>query len=332
MTSRYATAKMTRYDHHSPETRSVMRSNIGRRDYAAWISCRSRGGRVIDVPTSLAGPYCTEVLAALGADVIKVEPPAGDEARTWGPPFWNGESTMFLAMNAGKRSVALELRERGADVVLRLVERADVFVQSLRPGLQPKSASTQRRCARGTLASSTARSRRSAAQAPGPRGRDTTRSLRPRAEWFRDRRAGQQGVRVSVSLVNQGTGMWAALGVLAALMERERTGEGRTLDVSLYETAIAYMAYHVTGYLGSGRARADGDGVSVDRAVPGLPHRRRRGHGGRGQRPAVRSALRGARAARASGRRALRVNPARVENREVLVPLSRHRVPHEGHG
>ncbi len=59
-------------------------------------------------------------------------------------------------------------------------------------------------------------------------------------------------MRVGVSLVDQGTGMWAALGVLAALMERERTGEGRALDVSLYETAIAYMAYHVTGYLGSG--------------------------------------------------------------------------------
>ena len=92
------------------------------------------GVRVIDVTTSLAGPYCTEVLAALGADVVKVEPPkAGDEARSWGPPFWNGESTMFLAMNAGKRSVALDLR-RGLDVLLRLADGADVFIQSLRPG------------------------------------------------------------------------------------------------------------------------------------------------------------------------------------------------------
>src|SRR3954454_10251805 len=90
------------------------------------------GMRVVDVTTSLAGPYCTEVLAALGADVVKVEPPAvGDEARTWGPPFAkNGESTMFLAMNAGKRSLGLDLR-RGRDVLLRLVDRADVFVQSL---------------------------------------------------------------------------------------------------------------------------------------------------------------------------------------------------------
>ena len=89
---------------------------------------------MIDVTTSLAGPYCTEVLAALGADVIKIEPiDGGDEARAWGPPFWNGESTMFLAMNAGKRSVTLDLRA-GLDVLLRLADDADVFVQSLRPG------------------------------------------------------------------------------------------------------------------------------------------------------------------------------------------------------
>ena len=61
-----------------------------------------RGIRVVDVTTSLAGPYCTEVLAALGADVVKIEPPStGDEARTWGPPFWDGESTLFLTVNAG---------------------------------------------------------------------------------------------------------------------------------------------------------------------------------------------------------------------------------------
>ena len=94
-----------------------------------------RGIRVVDVTTSLAGPYCTEVLAALGADVVKIEPPGvGDEARTWGPPWWEGESTLFLTVNAGKRSVCVDLR-RGNDVMLRLVDGADVLVQSLRPGL-----------------------------------------------------------------------------------------------------------------------------------------------------------------------------------------------------
>ena len=92
---------------------------------------------MVDVTTSIAGPYCAEILSALGADVVKVErPDTGDDGRAWGPPFWNGESAMFLAVNAGKRSLAVSLRdERGRAAVQRLADRADVFLQSLRPGL-----------------------------------------------------------------------------------------------------------------------------------------------------------------------------------------------------
>ena len=81
-----------------------------------------RGVRVVDVTTSIAGPYCAQILAALGADVIKVERPGtGDDARAWGPPFWEGESPMFLSANAGKRSLACSLREpAGREVILRL--------------------------------------------------------------------------------------------------------------------------------------------------------------------------------------------------------------------
>src|SRR5262249_13309734 len=90
-----------------------------------------------DVTTSIAGPYCAEILGALGAEVIKVErPDTGDDGRAWGPPFWNGQSAMFLAVNAGKRSLAVSLRgERGREVVRSIAEGADVFLQSLRPGL-----------------------------------------------------------------------------------------------------------------------------------------------------------------------------------------------------
>src|SRR6476469_5119679 len=96
-----------------------------------------QGTRVLDVTTSIAGPYCAQILAALGADVIKVErPDTGDDGRAWGPPFWEGEGTMFLSANAGKRSLALSLRDpRGRDALHRLVGRADVFLQSLRPAL-----------------------------------------------------------------------------------------------------------------------------------------------------------------------------------------------------
>jgi crotonobetainyl-CoA:carnitine CoA-transferase CaiB-like acyl-CoA transferase len=211
------------------------------------------GVRVIDVTTSLAGPYCTEVLAALGADVIKVEPPAaGDEARSWGPPFWDGESTMFLAMNAGKRSLALDLR-RGLDVLLRLADGADVFIQSLRPGAAE---------ARGFGADAVrARNPRLVYATIGAFGREGPWSTRPGYDPLAQAAGGVlsvtgeeggPGVRVGVSLIDQSTGVWAALGIVAALHERERTGEGRTIDVSLYETALALLSYQLTGYLGSG--------------------------------------------------------------------------------
>src|SRR6478735_6698379 len=92
------------------------------------------GVRVVDVTTSYAGPTCTQLLGALGAEVIKIEPPSGDEARLWGPPFAHGLGTLFVAANSGKRSVAVDLR-RGNEVVQRIVDSADVFIQSLRPGL-----------------------------------------------------------------------------------------------------------------------------------------------------------------------------------------------------
>jgi crotonobetainyl-CoA:carnitine CoA-transferase CaiB-like acyl-CoA transferase len=226
------------------------------------------GIRVVDVTTSLAGPYCTEVLAALGADVVKIEPPGiGDEARTWGPPFWGSESTIFLTVNAGKRSVCIDLR-RGRDVVHRLVDRADVFVQSLRPGLAEEHG----------LGPEELRAR-------NPRlVYCSIRSFGPTGPW-RDRpgydplaqaaggiisvtgEPGRDGVRAGVSVADQGTGMWAALGILASLHERRQTGDGREVDVSLYETALGYMAYHLTGFLGAGLVPA-GRGTAFPSIAP----------------------------------------------------------------
>ena len=94
------------------------------------------GIRVVDVTSSLAGPTCTEILGALGADVVKIEHPGrGDEARDWGPRFFEGGSVMFFAANASKRSLALDVKDpRGKEALLRLVDGADVFVQSMRAG------------------------------------------------------------------------------------------------------------------------------------------------------------------------------------------------------
>ena len=227
-----------------------------------------RGIRVVDVTTSLAGPYCTEVLAALGADVVKIEPPGvGDEARTWGPPWWEGESTLFLTVNAGKRSVCVDLR-RGNDVMVRLLDGADVLVQSLRPGLADE---------RG-LGAQELRARNPRLVYCSIRSFGRTGPWRDRPGYDPLAQAaggivsvtgepGRDGVRAGVSVSDQGTGMWAAIGILAALHERERTGEGREVDVSLYETALGYMAYHLTGFLGAGAVPAP-HGTAFPSIVP----------------------------------------------------------------
>jgi formyl-CoA transferase/CoA:oxalate CoA-transferase len=211
--------------------------------------------RILDLTTSIAGPYCAEILAALGADVVKVErPDTGDDGRAWGPPFWNGESAMFLAVNAGKRSLAVSLRdERGREAVLRLAEHADVFLQSLRPGLVEVLG----------LGAETVRARNDRLVYCSLGAYGKVGPLRHEAGYDALMQAagglismtgepGHSGVRVGSSLIDMGTGMWAALGILAALLERERTGQGAVVDTSLYETSLAYIGYHLVGYLADG--------------------------------------------------------------------------------
>ena len=212
------------------------------------------GIRVVDVTSSLAGPTSTQLLAALGADVVKVEPLAGDHARAWGPPFWDGEGAMFLASNAGKRSLSLDLGDpRGLEALLRLADRADVLVQSLRPGA----------AAGHGFGPDVVRGRNprlvyctiGAFGAVGPlSGQPGYDPLLQAASGIMSVTGenGRPPVRVGVSLIDLGTGVWAALGVLAALAERERTGVGRALDVSLYETALSLLSYQLVGFLGTG--------------------------------------------------------------------------------
>jgi crotonobetainyl-CoA:carnitine CoA-transferase CaiB-like acyl-CoA transferase len=207
------------------------------------------GVRVVDVTSSLAGPYCTEILGALGADVIKVEhPERGDEARAWGAPFWQGSSVMFYAANLNKRSLALDLK-RGRDVLLRLVDGADVFLQSLRPG-------TARRLGFGPE-ELRGRNPRLVYCDIGAFGRVGPLRDRPGYDPLLQAFGGlvsvtgeqdRPGVRVGASVVDQGTGLWAALGIVAAL----HAGGGRTVDVSLFETVVALLPYQLTSYLHDG--------------------------------------------------------------------------------
>jgi crotonobetainyl-CoA:carnitine CoA-transferase CaiB-like acyl-CoA transferase len=213
------------------------------------------GVRVLDVTTSLAGPFCAEILGALGADVLKVErPDTGDNGRSWGPPFWNGESAMFLSVNAGKRSLAVSLRDgRGREAVLRLAENSDVFVQSLRPGLAERvglgADAVRARNPRLVYCSIGAYGR------VGPLrdepGYDALMQAAGGLISMTGERGGR-GARVGSSLVDLGTGVWAALGITVALLEREKSGSGAVVDTSLYASALSAIGYHLVGYLADG--------------------------------------------------------------------------------
>ena len=213
------------------------------------------GFRVLDLTNSLAGPYCTQILAALGAEVVKVEhPQRGDETRQWGPPFVDGEGAIFLAANAGKRSLALNFHDdAGKEVLYRLADRADVVVQSLRPGHAEKIGfgAEQLRARNPRLVYASIGAFGTVGPNSGKAGYDPLMQAAGGIISVTGE-ADRPGVRVGVSMIDQTTGMWAAIGILAALWERDRTGEGRVVDVSLYESTLGLVAYHLVGYLGAG--------------------------------------------------------------------------------
>jgi formyl-CoA transferase/CoA:oxalate CoA-transferase len=225
---------------------------------------------VLELGNFIAAPTAGRLLAEFGADVVKVErPDTGDDGRAWGPPFWDGESAMFLAVNADKRSLAVSLSDpRGRDVVQRLVDGSDVFVQSLRPGLAERLG----------LGPDALRSRnpRLVYCSIGAYGRVGPLATEPGYDALMQAAGGlismtgepgRPGVRVGSSLIDMGTGMWSALGVVAALLERKRTGEGATVDTSLYETALGYVGYHLVGYLADGTVPT-GQGTTFPMVAP----------------------------------------------------------------
>jgi crotonobetainyl-CoA:carnitine CoA-transferase CaiB-like acyl-CoA transferase len=236
---------------------------------------------------------------------------------------------MFLSANAGKRSLAVSLREpAGRDVVLRLARTSDVFLQSLRPGLAERLG----------LGPEDVRARnpRLVYCSVGAYGR--TGPLREEPGYDALMQAagglismtgepGRPGVRVGSSLIDQGTGMWAALGVLAALMERERTGEGSVVDVSLYETALGYIGYHLAGYLADGTVPT-GQGTVFPMVAPYQVLPTRDGElmvaGGNDRLFAAICEVVGAPELVDDPR--FRTNPDRVRNREELVALLSERL------
>jgi len=208
------------------------------------------GIKVVEIAQALAGPFAGEILAHLGADVVKVERPEGDEARGWGPPFTLGGGPMFHAVNLSKRSIVLDLKDPGAIAWLKgYLAEADVLVQNLRPGVIEELELGA-----------------AALHAINPRlifcslwafGHTGPRRLRPGYEPMVQAFAGLFSVnggdedppsRFGAPVLDLGTGMWAAMGVLAALHQRARTDRGVVVDASLFETALGWLTGHIAGY------------------------------------------------------------------------------------
>lgn len=209
------------------------------------------GVRVIDLTQNVAGPYCTQILGDLGAQVIKVERPGtGDDTRAWRPPAWGEHASTFLALNRNKQSVCIDLDSpQGQQLVARLARDADVIVHSLKPG-----SAEARNLGYDELKAANPRLVYCAISAFGQVGpMKGLPGYDPLMQAFTGIMSvtgneGDDPVRVSVSLIDMGSGMWAAMGILAALREAERTGQGSRVDASLLETGVAWMTVFVANY------------------------------------------------------------------------------------
>ena len=200
---------------------------------------------VVELGHSVSAPFAGQILGDLGARVVKVEKPEGDDARKWGPPFVNGASSIFQALNRNKESVVCDLRSQSDSDALKqfIAGEADIVLQNLRPGhveklglgaedmmaLNPRLIY----CNMGSFGN-----RGPLKDKPG---------YDPLMQAFggimsTTGHPGQAPVRVGPSIVDMGTGMWAVIGILTALLERKDSGLGRIVDVSLFETAACWVS------------------------------------------------------------------------------------------
>ncbi|XCS12890.1 CoA transferase [Aeribacillus pallidus] len=208
------------------------------------------GIKIIDLTRILSGPFCTMTLADLGAEVIKIESPQGDDTRQWGPPFIKNESAYFLSVNRNKKSVVLNLKDpKGKEILLKMVEEADVVVENFRPGTLKKLGIDydilKQHNRRVILASISGF------------GQTGPYSKKPGYDVLAQGMGGLMSVtgepdgtpvKAGYSLADIGAGMWATIGILSALWERERSGQGQWIDVSLLDTMVSWQTYLAGNY------------------------------------------------------------------------------------
>jgi len=212
------------------------------------------GIRVLEVGNYMAGPFCGMQLADLGADVVKIEDPRGGDLSRRLEPIVDGESGNFVRLNRGKRSVALDLKqEAGADIFRRLAERADVIVENLRPG-------TMRDLGLAPQGLLDANPRLVYAAVTGW-GLDGPYAERPALDIIVQAMSGlmsvtgEEGgtpVKVGVSISDLAAGLYATIGILAALSVRERDGHGQLVDISMYESSVSLAVWEAGQFFTTG--------------------------------------------------------------------------------
>jgi len=214
------------------------------------------GIRVLDVSRVLTGPYCSLMLADLGADVVKIEMPGtGDDTRAWGPPFLGGESAYFLSINRNKKSVTVNLKSpEGRKIVLALAARSDVFLENFAPGVAERLGLG--------YDDVRAANRRIVYCSISGFGQDGPYRDHPAYDLILQGMGGLQGitgepgrppVRIGVAVADIAGGMFAAYAIAAALVHGQRTQEGERLDVSLLDSQLAWLTYMAANYFATGK-------------------------------------------------------------------------------
>ncbi|MFQ1062508.1 CaiB/BaiF CoA transferase family protein [Bordetella trematum] len=212
------------------------------------------GIRVLDLSRVLGGPYCTQILGDHGADVIKLEPPGGDETRTWGPPFQEGTASYYLGINRNKRCRRLDLSSpAGQQEVLRLLQDSDVLVENFRVGTMEKwglgPQQLQARFPRLVYCRVTGFGEQ------GPLGGQVAYDTAIQAMvglMSLNGHAESGPCRVGFPVVDLVTGMNAALGVMMALQERERSGRGQFVEAALYDSGVSLLHPYAANYFLTG--------------------------------------------------------------------------------
>ena len=213
------------------------------------------GIKVLDLTRALSGPYCTMMLADMGAETIKVEMPGkGDDSRAWGPPFIEGESAYFMSVNRNKRSITINMKnEKSKEIIKKLIDKSDVLVENFRPGIMERLGFDYKKV-----------------KEMNPRiiycsisgfGQDGPYKNRPGFDQVLQGMGGlmsltgEEGgppIKVGVAVTDIAAGMYAAYGIMIALFNRERTGNGQMVDISMMDSQVSWLTYRAGSYFATG--------------------------------------------------------------------------------